>query len=304
MDEERVNEIVVPGHRWRGMHDIASLAESMKEIGLLHPITITSEKVLVSGLHRLRAAESLGWETIKASVLSGDELDAELAEIDENLISHRLTVAEQADHIARREALMTARGERAAGGGDRPSESDSNFDPVTVTGSKEKTTDDLAKEAGMSKSSYQKRSKIGRGLTAETKEIVSEIDPNDCDLPNSTRQLNYLAGIEDPDDQAEIARKVATGEAVSVWTASEKLKEEKGEEVGLEEMQKNWIDSQKEDDEQPLTITRIKKIGNMEYVVEWSDGKANTVGRKKVLEHGYSKCKHCAGYGVTPKKGS
>jgi hypothetical protein len=36
-------------------------------------------------------------------------LFAELAEIDENLIDNSLTVAEQADHIARREEIMRAR---------------------------------------------------------------------------------------------------------------------------------------------------------------------------------------------------
>jgi hypothetical protein len=64
-------------------------------------------------------------------------------------VGHRLTRAEEAAHIARREEILPARGERAKGGGDRPSEADSNFDPVTVTGSKEKTTANLAREMGI-----------------------------------------------------------------------------------------------------------------------------------------------------------
>ena len=73
--------------------------------------------------------------------------------------------------------------------------------PVTVTGTKPKTTKDLAAEMGMSESSYQKRSKIGRGLSEEVQEIIGDLDPSESDLPNSTRQLNYLAGVDDPDLQ-------------------------------------------------------------------------------------------------------
>jgi ParB-like chromosome segregation protein Spo0J len=306
--EVRIADITVPEKRMRQkMLDPASLAESMRDIGLLHPIAITEENVLVAGLHRLRAAGLLGWERIDARVVGGGELEAKLAEIDENLLNHHLTGAEEAKHIARREEIMQARGGRAKGGGDRRGYAKS--DPATVAGALEKTTADLAKEAGMSERTYRTRAKIGRDLTEETLDIISELDPNDSDLPNSTRQLNYLAGVDDPDDQAEIARRVATGEAVSVWAASTQLKEERGEitqgqlhQAAMGAAMKEEVD--RKGDEDPVSVEGIRKAGKMEYVVEWSDGTASTVNRQSLLiDHAHKKCKHCAGYGVIKKAG-
>ncbi len=72
----------------------------------------------------------------------------ELAEIDENLRSHRLTRIEESRHIARREEIMQARGERADAEG-----SAGRNRPATVAGLK--TTEELAKEAGMSVWGYR-----------------------------------------------------------------------------------------------------------------------------------------------------
>jgi hypothetical protein len=305
-EQVKLTDITIPTRRHRKQHDPERLANSMREVGLLQPIVLTGEKVLVAGLHRLRAAELLKWETITAEFVSGDELEAELAEIDENLMREQLTVHEQSEHIARREQIMRARGERAMRGGQLGNKNASKNEPATVTGSSEKTTKELAAELGVSESTYQKRSKIGRGLTEETKEILSELDPKDCDLPNSTRQLNYLASVNDPEDQVEIATRVGGGEAVSVWQASNQLKAERGEITQAELYQLAMHSSIKDEaerkrSEEPIYIERIRKAGKMEYVVQWSDGSANRVQRSFLLqEHDFKKCRHCSGYGVRP----
>ena len=56
--------------------------------------------ILVAGQHRLEAARRPGWATIEALVLEGDERDARLWEIAENLHRAELTVQERAEHIA------------------------------------------------------------------------------------------------------------------------------------------------------------------------------------------------------------
>jgi hypothetical protein len=62
------------------------------------------------------------------------------------------------------EAIMQARGERARGGGDRRTSVPLGYDsdPATVAGSKEKTTEELAKEMGMSERTYQQRAQLVR----------------------------------------------------------------------------------------------------------------------------------------------
>lgn len=74
-----------------------------------------------------------------------------------------------------------------------------------------------------------KREKELDQLSPAVAEIVKEIDPATVDLPTSTRQLNYLAGATDEDDQIEIAGRVADGSADNVWDASRQLKEESRE---------------------------------------------------------------------------
>src|SRR5262245_5928166 len=73
---------------------VETLAASMKETGLLHPIAVrrTPEGYhLVLGRHRLEAARQLRWQTIRASVFFDMTADqAALAEVEGNLVS-RLT---------------------------------------------------------------------------------------------------------------------------------------------------------------------------------------------------------------------
>ena len=99
-----VSNVKVPEHRARGLDAaaVARLAESMAQIGLQTPITVRDDgewPVLVAGLHRLKAAEQLGWEKIDAIYLEGDERDARLWEISENLHRADLSPVERAEHI-------------------------------------------------------------------------------------------------------------------------------------------------------------------------------------------------------------
>lgn len=61
--------------------DIEGLAASIAELGLLQPVGIDSNYRLVFGERRLRACQSLGWESIPARTVHLDSiLKGELAE--------------------------------------------------------------------------------------------------------------------------------------------------------------------------------------------------------------------------------
>jgi ParB/RepB/Spo0J family partition protein len=85
---------------------VETLAASMKETGLLHPIAVRQTPDgyhLVLGRHRLEAARQLKWQTIRASIFFDMRADqAALAEVEGNLVS-RLTPDEYADFIASQE---------------------------------------------------------------------------------------------------------------------------------------------------------------------------------------------------------
>ena len=66
--------------------NVKELAESMRRLGLIHPITVTRGNELVAGERRLLAAKELGWESIAACILEDlpDE-DRLLVQLEENI---------------------------------------------------------------------------------------------------------------------------------------------------------------------------------------------------------------------------
>lgn len=99
-DSERALDSIIVGVRHRkDLGDIDELAESINELGMLHPITITPDGVLVCGRRRLEAVRRLGWRTIKVWVRSGisDALTQLLAQQDENALHKPLSPIEQTE---------------------------------------------------------------------------------------------------------------------------------------------------------------------------------------------------------------
>ena len=77
----KISDIVINDRKRKLNKDKArQLAESMKLIGQLEPVTITSDNVLLAGWHRVEAAKLLGWDEIKAERFDGNELERELME--------------------------------------------------------------------------------------------------------------------------------------------------------------------------------------------------------------------------------
>ena len=92
---------------------VKALAESIKEVGLINPITVYARSIirngqhvegygLVAGAHRLEACKILGWQEVPAVIVDLDENDRIIAECDENLCGSRLTPAEKAEFTAAR----------------------------------------------------------------------------------------------------------------------------------------------------------------------------------------------------------
>lgn len=100
----RIADIVVRDRK-RDLGDISQLTQSIQELGLLNPITIKVDGTLVAGYHRLSACKFLGWEEIEVNVADLDQLHAELAEIDENLIRNELHWTDRDKQIARRKQI-------------------------------------------------------------------------------------------------------------------------------------------------------------------------------------------------------
>lgn len=174
------------------------LAESIAESGLLQPIGISADNALIFGAHRLAAHKLLGLAQIEAHVFDIDPLDAELAEIDENLQRNNLTVLEEGEHLYRRNQILEARGARA-------NQSNKGFTGKYVTGetiSPVKTTAEIAGDMGLSERSAQQRQQIARDIAPEVREAI-----RDLPIADSTTQLLTLARLE-PSQQMQAAEKL------------------------------------------------------------------------------------------------
>ena len=87
-----INSIKV-GDRFRHRSgSVDKLIESIRKNGLLHPIVVTSDNVLIAGKRRLKACRELGWKKIPCTVIDPD--DPRLAEADENRVRVDFTPSE------------------------------------------------------------------------------------------------------------------------------------------------------------------------------------------------------------------
>ena len=113
--ERRIDSIVVGiRHRQHPADGVEPLMMSIRKLGLLQPVTITPDGVLVCGARRLEAVKRLGWRTMKVWVRSGisDDLNRLLAQNDENEHRKPLTPLEQAALFRELKELMRQDGKR------------------------------------------------------------------------------------------------------------------------------------------------------------------------------------------------
>jgi ParB-like chromosome segregation protein Spo0J len=172
-------------HR-KDMGDLASLAASMKERGLLQPVAIRPDRTLVAGARRLEAARLLGWDRISVYVADGLEQEIELllAERDENTCRKDFTPSEA---VALGRAIEdrerpAARARQNAG---RPKKEDKKEEEISkpnlagVNGSAGKASSRAAEAVGMSTETYRKAKAVVEAAGAEPEKfgpLVASMD--------------------------------------------------------------------------------------------------------------------------------
>ena len=130
---DRSIDSITVGSRYRkDPGNLAELMTSISERGLLQPITITPDGVLVCGWRRLEAVRRLGWTSLRVWVRSGisTQLQAILSEHDDNLLHKQLNEIEKATLFRELKALETEEAERRK----QATQFGSKTGPVTVTG--------------------------------------------------------------------------------------------------------------------------------------------------------------------------
>lgn len=185
---------------------VSALAESMKEIGLRTPITVRSVMKIINGRdqpaweivaghHRYEAAVRLGWRAIEAIEFDGADLDAELWEIDENLMRSELTEMERARALARRKEIYEIKHPETVNpnerGGPGRGKTTEKISAVSFAA-------DVAAKLGKTDRAIRNSVRIGERLTAEAEDAAKKLglDDHQAALLDAAKEQEAAAQIE------------------------------------------------------------------------------------------------------------
>jgi ParB family chromosome partitioning protein len=101
METRRLNELKVTNPYLRLGTDVSELEKSIKTLGLIAPLVISSDNVILAGARRYQALLNLGFEETSVMLVDGNDLEKELVSIDENLVRKDLTKIEMESHLRR-----------------------------------------------------------------------------------------------------------------------------------------------------------------------------------------------------------
>lgn len=251
---------IVVGNRLRSLNDAAveTLRASIAQIGLRSPITIRVDRtfddhgnavdetpILIAGAHRLEAAKRLGWDFIDAYVFEGDERDARMWEIAENLHRADLTALERAEQVAEWVRLAEERGLSR------------QLDEKMPRGRPESGRARASREIGVSEPQARRAEKID-SLAPEAKEaaIAAGLDKNQSALLDAAKAETADAQV------ARIVEIQKRKEARKDLDAATDAVVKKDAAVDLAA----WMRERMDRDEMPMVITWLEAVSTKDLI--------------------------------------
>lgn len=158
-----VSAIVVMDRARKSIGNVLGLAESIKRLGLLHPIVVNTRRELVAGGRRLAAVKKLGWTEVPCYVVGTlDEAAAALqAERDENTCREPLAPTELVALGRRLEAIEKPKAkERQKAGGGKPGSG-------KLPEPEPPTRDKVGEAVGVSGRTYEKAKQVVEAAEAD-----------------------------------------------------------------------------------------------------------------------------------------
>lgn len=101
MEKRKLSELKVSNPYLRLGTDVSELEKSIKTLGLIAPLVISKDNVILAGARRYQALLNLGFDHSPVMVIEGNALERELVSIDENLVRKDLTKTEIESHLRR-----------------------------------------------------------------------------------------------------------------------------------------------------------------------------------------------------------
>lgn len=202
--------------------DVDKLAASIKEVGLIQPITVRPAAIMngiatqgfqiVAGHHRVAACRALGWDEIGAIVVDvAEHLGAELIEIDENLCRSELTAAQRSKAVKRRREIWEALHPVAK------VQVTQLAPPESATGYKQPPPQEKAFAAETAAVTGESKSQINRHL-ARAEALGDDLDKVTGTSLDKGVELDALKAMP-PEQRAPLIERAQAGEKVSARAA-------------------------------------------------------------------------------------
>jgi len=172
----------------KNLDDLKSLKKDIAINGLLQPIVIDTDNVLVAGLRRLKSCQQLNWKNIPCTVIDPNKVDVKSCEISEN--TERLDFASSDIRSIYKHVEKTRIGHRPK----KAEEKGSKLPPFP----KGKTHEIVSKLVGVSPTQVQKINDIG--IAAEEnpekyKSLLEDVDSKKKSV-NTAHQILKFDQIE------------------------------------------------------------------------------------------------------------
>ena len=167
----KIDEIIVKDRIRKDSGGMMELINDIKANGLINPVTINTDHVLLAGYRRLTACKALGMTDIPVHMVSTKSEEQDLkVEISENEIRKEFTMTERLDYARRLERIEAEKAKDRQG-----SRNDLKDFPQNSAESGE-TRDKVATKVGMSHDTLRKAQKI-----EENKDLIDAQDFADWD---------------------------------------------------------------------------------------------------------------------------
>lgn len=196
MGKVAINSIVVNDRIRKDFGDISGLAADIKENGLLQPVVVSDDMVLLCGERRLRACKELGMDEIDAVVKSpADAHQALMMEVAENENRKEFSVSERLAYAAKLMPIVQEEAKDRSGGA------------VKERKAQGRSRDIVAKEVGFSSGETYRRAK--KVADSGNDELVAAMDSGEISINGAYEELQKLQAKVKQQEE-ELAEKEAT----------------------------------------------------------------------------------------------
>lgn len=101
MEVRRLSDLKATNPYLRMGTDVTELEKSIQTLGLIAPLVISPDNVILAGARRYQALLNLGYSEAPVMIVDKNALERELVSIDENLVRKDLTKIEMESHLRR-----------------------------------------------------------------------------------------------------------------------------------------------------------------------------------------------------------